>query len=132
MIGLDANVLVRYITQDDKEQAAIADRIINKYTKPPYAILINDVVMCELIWVLEKAYKYKKEQIVMVIKQILITKEFVFEKYNVLWFALDQYIHNELDFSDALIAQKNKYLGCKATFTFDKAALKAEGFESAK
>ena len=58
------------------------------------------VVMCELVWVLERGYKYSKEAISAVIKQMLSTEEFAFENQKLLWLALNQYNQNRLDFSE--------------------------------
>ncbi len=111
MIGLDTNVLVRYLTQDDKEQAG-------KFQ----SLFINNVVLCELVWVLSRGYKYKKENITYVLRHIFSTKEFAFEKGSILWEALDEYEHNALDFSDALISRINHNNKCETSYTFDKSA----------
>jgi predicted nucleic-acid-binding protein len=58
--------------------------------------------------VLERGYKYNKEEIVHTIKQILSTKEFNFENQAALWLSLNQYSSNKIDFSDALIGELNK------------------------
>ena len=55
---------MRYLTSDDKEQSKLAETIIEKYATKPDSIFINNIVMCELVWVLNRGYKYKKEQIV--------------------------------------------------------------------
>ena len=123
MIGIDTNILVRYLTQDDFKQAKIAEDLLNKYLTQPKSVLINNIVICKLISVLDRGYKYTKDQIISVVRQILSTEEFVFENQKVLWFALEQYEKKKLDFSYALIAQVNKNLGCQHTFTFDKVAL---------
>lgn len=71
MIGIDTNILVRYFTQDNLEQAQIVEQVINSYATSPNSLFINNIVMCELIWVLERGYKYSKEAISAVIKQML-------------------------------------------------------------
>ena len=124
MIGIDTNILVRYLTQDDIEQAKIVEQIFSKYAISPNSVFVNNIVICELIWVLEKGYKYNKEEIGKVIKQILSTKEFFFENQKLLWLSLNQYIQNKLDFSDALIGEINKEAGCFKTLTFDQSAIK--------
>ncbi len=82
--------------------------------------------MCELVWVLDRGYKYSKNQIIAVVRQILSTEEFAFENQKVLWLALEQFEKKRLDFSDILIGQLNKNQGCESTFTFDKAALEED------
>jgi predicted nucleic-acid-binding protein len=88
--------------------------------------------MCELVWVLERGYKYSKEEVSKVIKQMLSTEEFAFENQELLWLALSQYNQNKLDFSDALIGELNKKFGCSETLTFDRAAIKANNFKLAE
>ena len=128
MIGIDTNILVRHLTQDDIEQAKVVEQLFNSYTSASQSIFVNNIVICELIWVLERGYKYSKESITEVIKHILLTKEFNFENQELLWFALNQYSQKKLDFSDALIGEINKSFGCTNTFTFDKAAVTANNF----
>jgi predicted nucleic-acid-binding protein len=132
MIGIDTNILIRYFTQDNLEQAQIVEQIIDNYANSPNSMFVNNIVMCELIWVLERGYKYSKEEIGQVIKQMLSTEEFAFENQELLWLALNQYIQNKLDFSDALIGELNIEFGCSETLTFDQAAIKANNFKLAE
>lgn len=128
MIGIDTNILVRYLTQDDIDQAQVVDQIFNTYATSSNSIFINNIVICELIWVLERGYKYTKEIITKAIKQILSTEEFAFENQELLWLALNHYSQNKLDFSDALIGVLNKKSGCAYTLTFDQSAVKSPDF----
>ena len=128
MIAIDTNILVRYLTQDDIEQAQVVEQIFNTYATSSNSIFINNIVICELIWVLERGYKYNKEVIAHAIKQILSTKEFAFENQELLWLTLNQYSLNKLDFSDALIGELNKNFGCAKTLTFDQSAVKSTVF----
>jgi predicted nucleic-acid-binding protein len=132
MIGVDTNILARYFTQDNLEQAKIVEQIIESYATSPNSLFVNNIVMCELVWVLERGYKYTKEQISEVIKQMLSTEEFAFENQKLLWLALNQYTQNKLDFADALIGELNKEAGCQKTLTFDQAAIKANNFKLAQ
>jgi len=122
MIGIDTNVLVRYLTQDDKHQAEIAAKIINSYEKQQGALFISNIVLCELVWVLERGYKYDKKQISNAIRTILSTVEFAFEYPEILWLALADYERTATDFSDILIGKINHLYNCKYTITFDNKA----------
>ena len=128
MIGIDTNILVRYLTQDDEKQAQAVNKTLEQYANQPDSILINNIVFCELIWVLEKGYKYTKTQIVEAIKYILATKEFAFEEPELLRFALNDYQQLSLDFADSLIGHINKAKKCQYTVTLDKAAAQHENF----
>ena len=124
MIAIDTNILVKYITQDDLQQAEAAENLLAIYNNNPQSIFINNIVLCEFIWVLEKGYKYTQQQISSTIRIILSTEEFAFEYHNVLWLALEEYELKNTDFSDSLISKLNYNLGYKQTFSFDKSAIK--------
>jgi predicted nucleic-acid-binding protein len=127
MIGLDTNILVRYLVQDDPVQSKISQTILEKYSGKKHAFFINNIVVCELIWVLERGYRYSTLEISAVIKQLLLTEEFCFEFLDILWMALNEYEVNGLDFSDALIVKLNKYsYNCAETITFDKKVSRLE------
>ena len=123
MIAIDTNILVRYITQDDLQQAEAAENLLAIYNNKPQSIFINNIVLSEFIWVLEKGYKYTQQQISSTIRIILSTEEFAFEYHNVLWLALEEYELKNTDFSDSLISKLNYNLGYKQTFSFDKSAI---------
>ncbi|WP_231555820.1 PIN domain-containing protein [Rickettsia hoogstraalii] len=84
MIGIDTNILIRYLTGDYKVQSIKAIELIEKYSGKENSIFINNIVICELVWVLERGYKYSKEQIISVLKEIFSTVEFSFENQQVL------------------------------------------------
>lgn len=54
MIGLDTNALVRYVVRDDAQQTAAATRLIESSCKTNDPGLIALVVLCELVWVLDR------------------------------------------------------------------------------
>lgn len=81
MIAVDTNILVRYITNDDEEQGILAANLLDKYTGQEKSILINNIVLCELIWVLDRGYKYKKAEIIKTLKLLLSSIEFEFENH---------------------------------------------------
>ncbi len=124
MIGLDTNVLVRYIVQDDVEQSKISTTFIEGHISSTNPGFINHIVLCEIIWILKKAYHYDKPIIISVLERILQTKEFIVENAEVAWIALKEYEKDESDFSDYLIAVLNRFADCDFTITLDQAASK--------
>jgi len=76
MNGLDTNVLARYITQDNENQALLADKAIETARSQNEKLLIQPIVICEMIWVLVSAYGFKKSEILPVIDQLLRTAQF--------------------------------------------------------
>ena len=120
MIGLDTNILVRYITQDDAEQAAQATRLIEGRCTSTNPGRVAQVVLCELVWVLRRAYGYSKTQVLEVLEQVLMTAELVIQDEAVVFLALDAYREGPADFSDYLLALGNRAAGCETTYSFDK------------
>jgi predicted nucleic-acid-binding protein len=122
LIGLDTNVLVRYIVGDDVNQERLAsDLIENKCTKekPAHIALI---VLCELVWVLSRAYKSQKEEILKVLENILLTENFQIEDHDIAWNALIDFGMSKADYADCIISRINQKNACYSTFSFDKAA----------
>ncbi len=119
MIGLDTNVLVRYLTQDDQIQAAQANTVIENCTNNAVTILINSIVLCELSWVMLGAYKISKTEFAALLEKLLLTAEFEIEDRNYVWQALSDYRSNKAGFADALIGRKNIGMGCKFSYSFD-------------
>src|SRR3974390_391279 len=101
MIGLDTNVLVRYIMQDDAKQAALASRLVESLGDS--AGFIPLVVIAELSWVLASAYSLNRGQIAEALEGVLRSKEWVVEKADVVWQAVRLFQSGSADFADCLI-----------------------------
>ncbi|MGH7256080.1 MAG: PIN domain-containing protein [Nitrospirales bacterium] len=122
-------MLVRYLVQDDPEQARKASSVITRDCTRESPGFINRIVLCELVWVLEDAYGYSKEAIAAVLQKVLQTSQFRIEEIPVAWTALRQYQKGKADFADCLLEAVNRQAGCDRTVTFDRQAGKLEGFE---
>ena len=122
MIGLDTNILIRYIVQDEPLQSRKAVKFIEQECSDESSVFINAIILCELVWVLESGYEYSREEISIVLEKILRTRQFYIADTHILWQALSDYQHKGVDFSDSYIAHYNIHSGCKTTITFDKKA----------
>ena len=126
MIGLDTNVLVRYIMQDDAAQSAKASALLDALTvEAPGWISIVSVV--ELAWVLGTAYGLGRAQLTEALEALLRTKELTVERAAVVWKAVRVYRDSKADFADCLIACAAVSAGCGRTMTFDRGAAKHAG-----
>ena len=130
MIGIDTNVLIRYIVQDDPGQSRIATRMIEENLSPENKGFIPSIVLCEVIWVLKRFYRQPKEQLLLVVKTILETEVFEVEHRDCAWRAYYDFDEGDADFSDYYIAQVNKVYGASFTVTFDETAQKHRLFRS--
>jgi predicted nucleic-acid-binding protein len=126
MIGLDTNVLVRYITQDDKRQAALANSLIESLddASPGFVTLVTVV---ELSWVLESAYNFTRQQFAEVMQTLMTVDTIKLDRAAVVASAVRVYAASKADFSDCLIERLSASAGCEQTMTFDKAAAKMAG-----
>ncbi|HLF66376.1 MAG TPA: type II toxin-antitoxin system VapC family toxin [Gammaproteobacteria bacterium] len=124
MNGIDTNVLVRYIVQDDPDQSRIATHFLEKECSVESPAFISGIVLCELVWVLESAYEYSKQEIVSVLECILKVRQFHLHEPDILLRTLQGYAQGQADFADHYIVQLNHYYDCLTTVTFDKKAAK--------
>ena len=129
MIALDTNVLVRYIVQDHKSQAAKATAAIERLSAENPAF-ISCIVLCEINWVLTTAYKIPKVSCLETMTKILAIAVFDIERLEACLVALKRYETGKADFSDYLIQQIAHQEGYDTVLTFDKKALKYANFQS--
>lgn len=121
MIGLDTNVLVRYLTLDDPKQAASAVALIDGAAESGTPLFISSSVLCELVWVLEGAYGYHKPDLVTAIEGLLRAAQVRFTEPARLWGALEDFRDGRADFADCVIGHDGAEAGCDTTMTFDRA-----------
>ncbi|MCY3594644.1 MAG: type II toxin-antitoxin system VapC family toxin [Bacteroidetes bacterium] len=127
MIGLDTNVLVRYLVEDDDAQSAVASTLIDGLTQSDPGF-ISSVVLAEISWVLSTSYKLGREEIASVIEELILSRDLVFENIEACYLALYVYRSStSVDFADALIAQTAKLAGARETVTFDRKAARESG-----
>ncbi|HTC49305.1 MAG TPA: type II toxin-antitoxin system VapC family toxin [Candidatus Aquilonibacter sp.] len=126
MIGLDTNVLVRYLTHDDPTQTAAAMRVMNSlsFDAPGFLSLI---VIAELVWVLAISYRFPKDKIAQVVETLLRSRELVVERGEIVSQALRAFNAGRADFSDYLIERCAHAAQCQFTLTFDQKAASAAG-----
>jgi predicted nucleic-acid-binding protein len=120
MIGLDTNVLVRYLTQDDAAQAKKANALVAEAVASRTRLHLEAVVLCELVWVLNGAYRVDKATIVETLSRILESAQFSVADRDLAMGALAAYRAGAGDFADYLLGGRNRDSGCQHTVTFDR------------
>jgi len=128
MLGIDTNVLVRYLVQDDEAQFEKSRRLIKREVVAGRKVFVNQLVLMETEWVLRSRYVIPKVQIIEAISGLLDSAEIHFEDEPTIEEALFIWKDSAADFADCLIGAKNRRLGCRATATFDAKASKLSGF----
>lgn len=127
MIGLDTNVLVRYLAQDDKRQSAAATELIENSLSDGGPGFVSIVVLVELYWVLQRVYGATRDELRQTIGDLLGARQLVIEQREVVLEALHAMDASQCDFADALVAAIGGRAGCHETVTFDKGAIKIPG-----
>lgn len=130
MIGLDTNVIVRYLAQDDERQAAAARRLIEGSLSAESRGFISIVSLAEIVWVMTANYRASRTAVADIVEGLLTAPQLALERADVIWRALRAYRESKADFSDALIAELGREAGCSKTVTFDRNAAAHPGFEA--
>jgi len=126
VIALDTNVLVRFLVQDDADQARIASDIFDQLTDAEPGFVSREVLI-ELVWVLERAYGYGCAQIAAALDGLLSSTELRIEAGDDVGSALDLYRNDGFGFADLMIAAAARRAGAAELVTFDRKAARLLG-----
>lgn len=126
--GLDTNVLVRYLTQDDPIQARRANAIIDGTLAKGGRCYVSVVVLCEIVWVLRGAYGFARKAVLLTLDRVLETSGFLVEDRDSVRDALEEFRGGRGDFADYLMGVRNRKAGCSTTVTFDRSLEGSELF----
>jgi len=126
VIALDTNVLVRFLVQDDPDQARLADEIIDQLTEEAPAFVGREVLV-ELVWVLERAYRLGRAEIAGALDGLLAATELVIEGADDIGPALELYRNDGFGFADLMIAAAARRAGASEVVTFDRKAARLPG-----
>lgn len=129
MVGLDTNILVRYIAQDDAVQSQLSAKIIEDRLTEEHPGFISLVTMVETVWVLDRSYGLSTAEIAAAVERILQTDILFVQNEQEVFTAMVAVRAGTGSFSDALIGVLGTRAGCAATLTFDKKAARLKEFE---
>ena len=113
---VDANILLRFILNDNQEMADIAEGILAKKS----GFVIREV-FAEMVYVLTKVYKIPRQETAVQIAPLLDYLET--DSPDIVRYALSLFSETKLDFVDCVLLAFNHLQGAKVT-TFDKDILK--------
>jgi len=128
MIGLDTNVLVRYLAADDPLQSPIAKQLVDSLTEAQPGF-ISLVTLVETHWVLRQAYRYKVDAVNQAIAALVDAAEFVVDEVDLVRSCLTKAAETGRELPDILIAARGARAGCRTTYTFDRPASRLPGME---
>jgi predicted nucleic-acid-binding protein len=126
LTGIDTNILVRYVIQDDPRQSSIASSFLDSLAaeNPGYITLVS---LAELCWVFLQRYKLPRTSFTHSVESLLASEEIEIESESIVRQALSLFNQSNADFADCLIAGCSRAAGCDAVVTFDKKAAKSTG-----
>jgi predicted nucleic-acid-binding protein len=129
VIGLDTNILIRYLTLDDPVQSPRAVRLLESELSEDDPGFVSAVVLAEVAWVLKRSYRQDRLELVAVVEALLRADRLRLEHPRAVAFALSATIEGDADFVDALIGALAIDAGCARILTFDRRAARMAGFE---
>jgi predicted nucleic-acid-binding protein len=129
MIGLDTNIVVRYLTQDDPVQSAKAREILERRLTAKNPGFVSVVAMVETVWVLDRAYLLTAQEIATAVERLLQVEVLAIENEQEVFTAMIALKQGRGSFADALIAELGARVGCTRTLTFDRKATRLSGFQ---
>jgi predicted nucleic-acid-binding protein len=129
MIGIDTNVLIRYLTQDDPLQSPLANDLIDRRLSQQEPGFIRLVAMVETVWVLDRAFGVPGAELVSIIERLLQADNLVIEDEREVFLAMAALKDGRGGFADALIGALGRRAGCSHTVTFDRKALRVPEFD---
>lgn len=129
MTGLDTNILVRYLTQDDPAQSREATEIIERRLTKASLGFVSVVAMAEIAWVLDRAYGFTAKEIAAAIERMLQVEVLLIQHEEEVFAAMIALKQGRASFADALIAELGAEAGCVHTLTFDRKALRFTRFQ---
>ena len=131
MLGIDTNVLVRFLVRDDQTQFKKARKLLKREVSNGRRVFINQLVLLETEWVLRSRYGLAKTLMLDTISRLLDAPDIQLEDEPAVEEALFIWRDANADFADCLIGARNGRFGCRATVTFDTKASKLSGFTAA-
>ena len=130
MIGLDTNVLLRYLVQDDPAQSRRAAEVIERRLTREFPGFVSLVCILEIVWVLGSLYKRSRGEIADHVEMILAADTLEVQNEQEVYQAVIALRKGSGTFEDAVIGALGAWRGCSATLTFDQnAAKRLNGFQ---
>jgi predicted nucleic-acid-binding protein len=127
--GIDTNLLVRFVTRDDPDQAAVVRDLFQQAEERRERLHVSAIVLCELAWTLRgQPYLFDRATIAEVLERIMETSLFEVQNRDLALRAVADYGQGRADFADYLIGWQNRSAGCEDTLTFDRKLRNSPGF----
>jgi predicted nucleic-acid-binding protein len=128
--GLDTNVLVRFLVEDDEAQTGRAAALIEAAVVADERLYVSDMVLCEVVWVLVGAYGFRRSEVAEVLSELTRARHLRFDSSDRIARCVRAFESGRGDFADCVIREHALEAGCDQVATFDRKLLKHEGYVS--
>ena len=128
MIGLDTNVLLRYLVRDDVKQLAQAAHLIEQQLSVEEPGFVSLVVLAEVVWNLLSNYEFSREELITALERLLSIESLALQNSKEVSETIEAMRTGTASFPDALIGYLSLAAGCTTTYTFDRKASRLPGF----
>lgn len=128
MIALDTNVLVRYLIEDDERQTTAVVEALSGASSRTEDLFVSQIVLCELVWVLSRAYRRSRTEIAGILEMLTKVAEMEIERVEEVRRAIEAFQLGKGDFADYVIRERARAAGCRAVMTLDEALLRDDSF----
>ena len=129
MVGLDTNIIVRYLAQDDPVQSPKAVQIVERRLTEDSPGFVSLVTMVETVWVLDRLYGLSGQELAAAIERMLQSDSLSIQNEQEVFTAMMALKAGQASFADALVGALGVWAGCSVTLTFDKKAARLKGFQ---
>lgn len=129
MVGLDTNVVLRYLLQDDPKQTRHANQIFDQLSEQNLGF-ISLVTVLEIVWVLRSLLQQNPSQIASHLENLLTADSLEVQNEQQVFEAVFALKSGSGEFEDALIGALNAWAGCSHTLTFDRKAARLPRFRA--
>jgi predicted nucleic-acid-binding protein len=129
LIGLDTNLVLRYLLQDDPRQSRQVNELVDHRLSETDRGFINLATVLEIVWVLRSYFQRTPAEIAAHVEHLLVVDSFEVQNEQQVFEAAYALKHATGEFEDALIGALNAWAGCSHTFTFDKKAARIDHFK---
>ncbi len=128
MIGIDTNVLLRYVLDDHAGQSPRAAALLENDTRLTEPAFVNLIVLIEFVWTMLRHDNIGKADVIVMLDALLSSRSIVLAERSAVAAAIETWRTGKAGFQDYLIGHLNREHGLRTTFTFDAAAAKDPTF----
>jgi predicted nucleic acid-binding protein len=118
-LWVDANVLLRLITDDPVDLAERASRLAERAEQGEITLRVSPVIVAEIVWVLHSFYRYSRSQVTDALIPLFTSEGISLEDHEQVIVALEQMASVNVDFMDAYLAAVARRAG-EAVVSFDR------------